>query len=74
MNTEQLLLENWRVLPLDKQQEVLEFVQLLNEKSTPKPRKSLKGLWVNLNFDITEEEIAEAKREMWGNFLKDIEQ
>lgn len=30
------------------------------------PRKSLRGLWRGL--DITEEEIAEARREMWGNF------
>jgi hypothetical protein len=35
----------------------------------PKPRKSLRGLWKGLN--ITEEDIAEARREMWGNFPRE---
>ncbi|MBC6479297.1 MAG: hypothetical protein GDA56_17545 [Hormoscilla sp. GM7CHS1pb] len=30
------------------------------------PRKSLRGLWRGL--DITEEDIAEARQQMWGNF------
>jgi hypothetical protein len=33
------------------------------------PRKSLRGLWRGL--DITEEDIAEARREMWGNFPRE---
>lgn len=33
------------------------------------PRKSLRGLWRGL--DITEEEIADARREMWGNFPRE---
>ena len=35
----------------------------------PMPRKSLRGLWKGLN--ITESEIAEARREMWGNFPRE---
>ncbi len=35
----------------------------------PTPHKSLCGLWRGL--DITEEEIAEARREMWGNFPRE---
>ena len=35
----------------------------------PTPRKSLRGLWQGL--DITEEDIAEARREMWGNFPRE---
>ena len=31
-----------------------------------KPVRSLRGLWKGLN--ITEQDIAEARREMWGNF------
>jgi hypothetical protein len=30
-------------------------------------------LWADLNMNITEEDIAEARREMWGNFPRDIE-
>jgi hypothetical protein len=32
------------------------------------PKRSLLGLWEDLNIDISEEDIAEARREMWGNF------
>ena len=35
------------------------------------PRKSLRGLWRGL--DVSEEDIAEARREMWGSFpRKDV--
>ena len=34
-----------------------------------KPRKSLLGLWKGL--DITEEDIEQARREMWGNFPRE---
>jgi hypothetical protein len=32
-----------------------------------KPLRNLLGLWSDLNIHITEEDIAEARREMWGN-------
>ena len=34
MNTEQLLLQKWRSLPKDKQQEVIDFVEFLEFKKT----------------------------------------
>lgn len=34
MDTEQLLLEKWRFLPKDKQQEVIDFVEFLEFKKT----------------------------------------
>jgi hypothetical protein len=39
------------------------------EAARPTPRKSLRGLWRGL--DITEEDIAEARREMWGRFPRE---
>jgi uncharacterized protein YaaR (DUF327 family) len=36
MNVEQQLIEKWRNLPLDKQQQVLQFVESLNEQKQPK--------------------------------------
>ena len=36
MNTEQQLLEKWRNLPSDKQQQVLQFVESLDEQHQPK--------------------------------------
>ena len=74
MTIEQAIVEKLRVLPVEKQQEVLDFVEFLQRKSTPKPpRRSLKGLWADIKIDITEADIAEARREMWGNFPRDIE-
>ena len=36
MNTEQQLIEKWRSLPSDKQQQVLQFVESLNEQKQSK--------------------------------------
>ena len=73
MTIEERVVEKLRDLPLEKQKEVLDFVDSLKEKSaTKKPRRSLLGLWADLNIHITEEDIAEARREMWGNFPRDI--
>ncbi|MGA7916321.1 MAG: DUF2281 domain-containing protein [Candidatus Acidiferrales bacterium] len=73
MTFEQQVLEKLRDLPPEKQKEVLDFVAFLKEKNgTKTPLRSLRGLWKNLNFEVTEEDIAEARREMWGNFPRDI--
>jgi len=73
MTIEQQVLEKLRDLPPDKQKEVLDFVDFLKEKNSPKkPRRSLLGLWADLNTHITEEDIAQARREMWGNFPRDL--
>ena len=74
MTIEQAIVEKLRVLPVEKQQEVLDFVEFLQRKSTSKPpRRSLKGLWADLKIDITEADIADARREMWRNFPRDVE-
>lgn len=73
MTIEQQVLEKLRDLPPEKQKEVLEFVDSLKKENGPKtPLRSLRGLWADLNIHITEEDIAEARREMWGNFPRDI--
>lgn len=73
MTIEEHVIAKLRDLPVDKQREVLEFVDFLREKNgAPKPRRSLRGLWKDLNIQITEEDIAQARREMWGNFPRDI--
>jgi len=70
MNLEQAVLDKLRTLPPDKQQEVLDFAEFLQQKTlTKKPLKSVKGMWNNLDIDITEEDIAQARKEMWGEFL-----
>jgi len=73
MTIEQQVLEKLRSLPAEKQKEVLDFVDRLKETSSAdKPRRSLLGLWADLNFHVTEEDIAEARREMWSSFPRDI--
>ena len=74
MTIEEMVMEKLRGLPPEKQKEVLDFVESLKpDGSRKKPLRSLEGLWADLNVDITEEDIAEARREMWGNFPRDIE-
>jgi hypothetical protein len=66
MTIQEQVLEKLRSLPPALQQEVLVFVDSLSQKnSAPKSRRSLRGLWKDLNIEITEEDIAEARREMW---------
>ena len=74
MTIEEMVLEKLRGLPPEKQKAVLEFMQsLAPDGGAKKPRRSLLGLWADLDIHITEEDIAEARREMWGNFPRDIE-
>ena len=73
MTIEEMVLEKLRELPPDKQKAVLEFVESLKENGEPKkPLRSLEGLWADLDIHLTEEDVAEARREMWGNFPRDI--
>jgi hypothetical protein len=73
MSFEQEVLDKLRDLPPERQKEVLDFVDFLKAKNGPKkPGGGLRGLWKDLNIQITEEDIAEARREMWGNFPRDI--
>jgi hypothetical protein len=34
--------------------------------------KSLEGLWAKYDINITEEDIAEMRREMWSNFPREF--
>ncbi len=72
MSIEKSVLERLNKLPVEKRQEVLDFVEFLETKTRKKrPRRSLKGLWAGLGIKITAEDIAEARREMWGKFPRE---
>ena len=74
MSIEKSVLEKLLKLPMERQKEVLDFVETLEKKTgTPRRRRSLKGLWADLGAEVSPEDIAEARREMWGNFPRDIE-
>ncbi len=69
IDDERVLLEKWRALPPDKQQEMLDFADFLHAKASGKrPRRSLLGLAADLRVNITDEDIAQARRETWSGF------
>jgi hypothetical protein len=73
LTIEEQVVEKLCELPTEKQKEVLDFVDFLKQRnSRKKPLAGLRGLWRDLNIDVTEEGIAEARREMWGDFPGDI--
>jgi hypothetical protein len=73
MTVEEKVLKELRGLPPEKQQKVLGFLDSLKrEDSAERPLRSLEGLLEDLNIDITEEDIAAARREMWSNFPRDL--
>jgi hypothetical protein len=70
---EQEILAAVRALPADRQREFLDHVKRFRDEATQprKPRKSGRGLWADLNIDLSAEVIDEARREMWKTFIRD---
>jgi len=62
-------------LPLEKQREVLDFTEFLKASAQTMPRrtvKTLKGLWAGLGIThISDEDIRQARKEIWGNFPRE---
>ncbi len=72
MTSEEVLLEKFNALPVYQQQELLDFAEFIELKEAKiQPRRSLYGILSDLDVRITEEGIAEARREMWGNFPRE---
>jgi hypothetical protein len=73
MDIPQAVLEKLRILPPEKQQEVLDFAEFLNLKHVP--TKRLRRDWIgtasDLSVELTEEAMAEARREMWESFPRE---
>jgi hypothetical protein len=72
MTIEQQVLEKLRELPLQKQEEVLAYVSRLKEETGGRPRRSLAGLWADLGVSVSDQDISQARQEMWGNFPRDV--
>jgi hypothetical protein len=72
MDIQRSIVEKLKTLPEEKQQEVLDFIEFIQQKAEAKrPRRSLKGLWADLGVEINEEDITQIRREMWGNFPRE---
>lgn len=73
MSIEKSAIERLESLTPEQQLALLEFLNSLADTNRPKgPRRSLRGLLADLGVSISEKDIEEARREMWGNFPRDI--
>ncbi len=74
MTSEEVLLEQIKVLPPDLKREAIHFVEFLQTKvKTKQPRRSLKGALADLDIKITDEDIRQARNEMWRGYTQDTE-
>ena len=69
MNTAEQVLDKFEQLPVEQQQEVLDFVEFLAHKNTPNvPRHNPLGLWSGYSPELSEDEIDHARKEQWDRF------
>lgn len=74
MTVKEAVLEKLDALPTFRQQELLDFAEFLEAKQlVRKPRRSLKGSLAHLNIKFTEQDMREARNEMWRGYTKDTE-
>jgi hypothetical protein len=72
MSVVESVIEKMQLLTPEQQREVIDLVEALAQSNVNKqPRRSLLGLCADLGIKITEEDIAEARKEMWGNFPRE---
>jgi hypothetical protein len=73
MTLEQQVVERLHRLPPGKQAEVLDFVDFLSKKreDVASPLPSLKGLWADLKINISEDDLQQVRKEMWGTFPRE---
>ena len=63
------VVEVLRALPPERQREVLDFADFLRQRNHGKQaRRSVRGLWKDLGVTITDEDIAEARRDFTLSF------
>jgi hypothetical protein len=74
MTVTEKVFEKFNALPVNRQQELLDFAEFLEKKESPKlPRRNLRGALAHLGFDWTEQDLREARNEMWRGYTKDTE-
>ncbi len=67
VNVVQQITAKARALPLERQQEVLAFVEKLASSEQHRPRLDSHGSCADIRTDLSFEEFAENRREMWGH-------
>lgn len=72
MSVAESVIEKMQSLTPEQQREVVDLVETLAKSNeTRRPRRSLMGVFSHLKLHITDEDIAEARREMWSNFPRE---
>jgi len=72
MSVAESVLQKIQSLTPDQQRKVMNLVDELAKANTNKHHgRSLMGVFSHLNIHITEDDIAEARREMWGKFPRE---
>ncbi|PLS67308.1 MAG: hypothetical protein CV045_14320 [Cyanobacteria bacterium M5B4] len=71
MDIEQAILEQIRRLPPSEQHEVLNFAAFLHYRRSVSPYRGVKGLWTDIDAQVSAEEIDAARRELWGSFPRE---
>jgi len=67
MTVAEQVVEKLKTLPPEEQREVLDFVEFLHQRREHcKGLIDPRGMWANQGNDISPEDLAEARREMWG--------
>lgn len=73
MSIEKSVIERLESLTPEQQSKLLAFLNSLEGESAPQgPRHSLRGLFADFGVTVSEEDIDKARREMWGDFPRDI--
>ena len=74
MRSEEVLFARIKVLPPNLKEEAIHFVEFLETKIKPQAkRKSLKGSLSHLKIQISDDDIREARNEMWRGYTQDTE-
>jgi hypothetical protein len=71
MTVQQEILERLSTLAPAEQQEVLRLARDLSAR-TQRPWASKMGLLAGRGMNISDDDITEARREMWGEFPRDV--
>jgi hypothetical protein len=73
MTTLEQILAQVKALPPELQKKRLALVEGIRANEPgPAPRKPLRGMWRHIGVDVSEDELADARREMWGSFPRAV--
>lgn len=73
LSIEDTVLAKLRMLSAAKQLKLLQFLDSLKSDAGKTRLHSLEGLLEDLKVNITADDITRARREMWGNFPREID-